>query len=59
VPAHELPDRQRALEDVETELGAEQYAAAVARGAAMTYDEALDSTTRALDALLHQHEPPP
>lgn len=59
VPAHELPDRQRALELIEAELGAERYAAATARGAAMTYDEALDSTTRALDVFLRQHGPAP
>jgi tetratricopeptide (TPR) repeat protein len=53
VPVHELPDRQRALEHLEVELGAERYAAAIARGSAMTYDEAVDSTTRALDMLLH------
>jgi hypothetical protein len=52
VPVHELPDRQRALERLEADLGADPYAAAIALGAAMTYDEALDSTTRALDALL-------
>ena len=44
IPAHELPDRQRALERVEAGLGAERYAAAIARGAGMSYDEALDST---------------
>ena len=58
VPAPELPDRQRALERLETELGADTYAAAIERGAAMTYDEALDSTTRALDALLHSDVTP-
>ena len=52
VPAHELPDRQRALELLKAELGAERYAEAIARGAAMSYDEALDSTTRALDSLM-------
>ena len=52
VPAHELPDRQRALEQLQKELGAERYAEAIARGAAMSYDEALDSTTRALDGLI-------
>ena len=31
----------------------------IARGAAMSYDEALDSTTRALNALLQQQEPAP
>lgn len=51
VPAHELPDRQRALERLQLNLGAERYAAAVARGAAMSYDEALESTTRALEEL--------
>lgn len=50
VPAHELPDRLRALEQPQKELGAERYAAAIARGAAMSYDEALDSTTSALDS---------
>ena len=58
VPAPEVPDRQRALERLETELGADTYAAAIERGAAMTYDEALDSTTRALDALLHSDVTP-
>jgi predicted ATPase/class 3 adenylate cyclase len=52
VPAHELPDRQRALELLKAELGSDKYAAAVSRGAAMSYDEALDSTTRALDELI-------
>jgi hypothetical protein len=51
VPAHELPDRQSALERLEAELGTERYAAAIARGAAMSYDEALNSTTTALYAL--------
>ena len=52
VPVHELPDRQRALERLKSELGAQRYAAAVARGASMSYDEALSSTTRFLDELL-------
>ena len=52
IPAHELPDRQRALERVEAGLGAERYATAIARGAGMSYDEALDSTIRALDGIL-------
>jgi predicted ATPase/class 3 adenylate cyclase len=59
IPVHELPDRQRTLEHLETELGAQRFTAAIARGAAMTYDEALDSTTRALDMLLQQHGQPP
>ena len=45
VPVHELPDRQRALERLEEKLGAERYTAAIARGASMSYDEALKSTT--------------
>jgi tetratricopeptide (TPR) repeat protein len=57
VPVHELPDRQRVVKRLEAELGADRYAAAIARGAAMSYDEALDSTTRALNALLQRHEP--
>ena len=52
VPVHELPDRQRALERLEEKLGAERYTAAIARGASMSYDEALKSTTLALDALV-------
>ncbi len=52
VPVHELPDRQRALEQLRGELGDERYAAAIARGASMSYDEVLNSTTRALDDLL-------
>lgn len=59
VPAHELPDRQRALEHLEAELGAQRYRAVIARGAAMNYDEALDSTTHTLDVVLEQHEPVP
>ena len=51
VPAHELPDRHHALDRLAAELGAERYGAAVARGAAMSYDEALSTTTAALDAL--------
>ena len=51
-PAHELPDRRRALEQLAKELGAERYAAAIARGAVMSYDEAIDSTTSALDSLI-------
>ncbi len=52
VPVHELPDRERALERLQRELGAQRYAAAIARGAAMSYDEALNSTTSALDDLV-------
>ena len=52
VPVHEIPDRQRALEQLRGELGDERYAAAIARGASMSYDEVLNSTTRALDDLL-------
>jgi hypothetical protein len=59
IPVHELPDRQRTLEHLETELGAQRFTAAIARVAAMTYDEALDSTTRMLDMLLQQHEQVP
>ena len=40
IPVHELPDRQHSLERIEAELGIETYAAAISRGAAMTYDEA-------------------
>ena len=52
VPVHELPDRQGALDRAEAELGSERYAAAIARGASMSYDEALGSTTRALESLM-------
>ena len=34
----------------EEKLGAERYAAAIARGASMSYDEALEVTTSALDS---------
>lgn len=51
VPAHELPDRQHALERLQAELGGQRYSVAVARGAAMSYDEAISSTIAALDAL--------
>ena len=51
VPTHEIPDRQRALRQLREELGDERCAAAIARGAAMSYDEALNSTTTALDQL--------
>ena len=52
VPVHELPDRQSALDRAEAELGSERYTAAIARGASMSYDEALGSTTRALESLM-------
>ena len=52
VPVHEIPDRQHALEQLKANLGDERYAAAIARGAAMDYDEALSSTIRALDDLV-------
>jgi hypothetical protein len=52
LPDHELPDRQRALERLEADLGADRYAASIARGATMTYDEALDSTVLALEELM-------
>jgi hypothetical protein len=52
VPVHEIPDRERALQQLREELGDERYAAAVARGAAMSYEEALGSTIRALDDFL-------
>jgi O-methyltransferase involved in polyketide biosynthesis len=49
-----FPMAQRLHQRLEAELVNDRYAAATARSAAMSYDEVLDPTTRARNALL-QH----
>jgi predicted ATPase/class 3 adenylate cyclase len=57
LPVHEVPDRQRALDDVEAVLGTNQFELAVARGAAMSYDEAVTFAADALQRYLQSASP--
>jgi hypothetical protein len=52
VPAHEAGDRQAAMDELRSRLGAEEYEAAMARGASMSYEDLVVFALAELDHAL-------
>jgi hypothetical protein len=59
VPAHEAGDRQAAMDELRTRLGAEDYETATARGASMSYDETVVFALAELDHALTRRQSQP
>jgi hypothetical protein len=58
LPANEIPGHNQFMAAVRSELGDDRYAAAIARGAAMTYEQINAFALTAVEDLRQNEQPP-